>query len=71
MVESQSVRVFRLLTSAGLLEMVTPFSLGMLLELLLGELGPEPGALLQAESRVHKNRDAIFFLKFLHPKSPN
>lgn len=28
----------------------TPFSLGMLLELLLGELGPEPGALLHAES---------------------
>lgn len=29
---------------------VTPFSFGMLLELLLGELGPEPGALLHAES---------------------
>lgn len=27
-----------------------PFSLVMLLELLLGELGPEPGALLQADS---------------------
>lgn len=27
-----------------------PFSLGMLLELLFGELGPEPGALLHAES---------------------
>lgn len=39
-----------LVTSPGLLEMVTPFSLGMLLELLLGELGPEPGALLQADS---------------------
>lgn len=33
--------------------MVTPFSLGMLLELLLGELGPEPGALLHADSRTH------------------
>lgn len=35
-----------------LLETVTatPFSLGMLLELLFGELGPEPGALLHAES---------------------
>lgn len=40
--------------------MVTPFSLGMLAEL-LGELGPEPGALLQAESRVHKDRDVSFF----------
>lgn len=40
-----------LITSPGLLEMVTPFSLGMLLELLLGELGPEPGALLHADSR--------------------
>lgn len=29
---------------------VTPFSLGMLL-MLLGELGPDPGALLHAESR--------------------
>lgn len=29
---------------------VMPFSLGMLLELLFGELGPEPGALLHAES---------------------
>lgn len=34
--------------------MVTPFSLGMLLELLLGELGPEPGALLQTGSREHE-----------------
>lgn len=32
----------------------TPFSLGMLLELLFGELGPEPGALLHAESEPHK-----------------
>lgn len=31
-----------------------PFSLGMLLELLFGELGPEPGALLHAESGAHK-----------------
>lgn len=31
-----------------------PFSLGMLLELLFGELGPEPGALLHAESEAHK-----------------
>ncbi len=30
-----------------------PFSLGMLLELLFGELGPEPGALLHAESETH------------------
>lgn len=29
-----------------------PFSLGMLLELLFGELGPEPGALLHAESET-------------------
>lgn len=52
------------LTSAGLLEMVTPFSLGMLAEL-LGELGPEPGALLQAESRVHKDRDVFMGKKSL------
>lgn len=32
---------------------VMPFSLGMLLELLLGELGPEPGALLHAESETN------------------
>lgn len=32
---------------------VMPFSLGMLLELLFGELGPEPGALLHAESETH------------------
>lgn len=32
---------------------VMPFSLGMLLELLFGELGPEPGALLHAESATH------------------
>lgn len=40
------------LTSTGLLETdpATPFSLVMLLELLLGELGPEPGALLHADS---------------------
>lgn len=31
---------------------VMPFSLGMLLELLFGELGPEPGALLHAESET-------------------
>lgn len=39
-------------TSTGLLEieLVMPFSLVMLLELLLGELGPDPGALLQADS---------------------
>lgn len=55
------------LTSAGLLEMVTPFSLGMLAEL-LGELGPEPGALLQAESRVHKDRDVSFVSHIPAPK---
>lgn len=39
-------------TSTGLpdKELPMPFSLVMLLELLLGELGPEPGALLHAES---------------------
>lgn len=40
-------------TSPGLLQIVIPFSVGMLLEPLLGELGPEPGALLHADSRVH------------------
>lgn len=34
---------------------MTPFSLGILLELLFGELGPEPGALLHAESEPHKS----------------
>lgn len=33
-----------------------PFSLVMLLELLLGELGPEPGALLQADSLRGENK---------------
>lgn len=33
----------------------TPFSLGMLLELLFGELGPDPGALLHAESEAPKD----------------
>lgn len=42
--------------------MVIPFSLGMLLELLLGELGPEPGALLHAESRAQKRRRVDLFL---------
>ncbi len=39
-------------TSIGLLEIepAMPFSLVMLFELLLGELGPEPGALLHADS---------------------
>lgn len=36
-----------------------PFSLGMLLELLFGELGPEPGALLHAESEAHTNTNQI------------
>lgn len=36
---------------------VMPFSLGMLLELLFGELGPEPGALLHAESETQTRRD--------------
>lgn len=35
---------------------VMPFSLGMLLELLFGELGPEPGALLHAESGMDKEK---------------
>lgn len=48
-----------LVTSPGLLEMVTPFSLGMLLELLLGELGPEPGALLHADSIKHTKQNKI------------
>lgn len=34
------------------IDTVMPFSLGMLLELLFGELGPEPGALLHAESET-------------------
>lgn len=39
---------------------VMPFSLGMLLELLFGELGPEPGALLHAESETtHKHKNQI------------
>lgn len=46
-----------LVTSPGLPEMVTPFSLGMLLELLLGELGPEPGALLHADSTKYTHSD--------------
>lgn len=49
-----------LVTSPGLLEMVTPFSLGMLLELLLGELGPEPGALLHADSTTQKTQKLDF-----------
>lgn len=36
-----------------------PFSLGMLLELLLGELGPDPGALLHAESEPHKSNTFV------------
>lgn len=32
---------------------VIPFSALMLLELLFGELGPDPGALLHAESKTH------------------
>lgn len=38
---------------------VMPFSLGMLLELLLGELGPEPGALLHAESGREERRNPV------------
>lgn len=52
----------RLVTSPGLLEMVTPFSLGMLLELLLGELGPEPGALLHADSAEHHTLFVCLFV---------
>lgn len=36
---------------------MVPFSLGMLLELLFGELGPEPGALLHAESVTLKQKE--------------
>lgn len=53
----------RLVTSPGLLEMVTPFSLGMLLELLLGELGPEPGALLHADSAEHHTLFVCLFVR--------
>ncbi len=49
-----------LVTSPELLEMVTPFSLGMLLELLLGELGPDPGALLHADSKTHIEQKLVF-----------
>lgn len=38
---------------------VMPFSLGILLELLFGELGPEPGALLHAESETHKSKKVL------------
>lgn len=38
---------------------VMPFSLGMLLELLFGELGPEPGALLHAESETDEEEGKI------------
>lgn len=48
-----------LFTSPGLVEIGMPFSLGMLLELLLGELGPEPGALLHAESVIHTAQKQI------------
>ena len=46
-------------TSTGLLQTdpATPFSLVMLLELLLGELGPEPGALLHADSIQNKHKN--------------
>lgn len=54
-----------LVTSPGLLEMVTPFSLGMLLELLLGELGPEPGALLHADSRRTHTAQKLDFCNIL------
>lgn len=62
-VHIQSCTSAMLVTSPGLLEIVTPFSLGMLLELLLGELGPEPGALLHADSRIHTKQ--IFFFNLL------
>lgn len=44
-----------LFTSAWILvtDPAIPFSVLMLLELLLGELGPDPGALLHAESEKH------------------
>lgn len=50
-------------TSPGLLQIVIPFSVGMLLEPLLGELGPEPGALLHADSRVHTMKKKLSALK--------
>lgn len=52
------VAVFVCCCTSVLLETdtVMPFSLGMLLELLFGELGPEPGALLHAESETHTQR---------------
>lgn len=42
---------------------VMPFSLGMLLELLLGELGPEPGALLHAESETRRKTQMKYAAK--------
>lgn len=44
-----------LCTSAWILvtDPAIPFSVLMLLELLFGELGPDPGALLHAESEKH------------------
>lgn len=56
-------------TSPGLLQIVIPFSVGMLLEPLLGELGPEPGALLHADSRVHTMKKK--WINFLHWNASN
>lgn len=50
-------RACRALTSAGMLGTVgaIPFSVLTFPELLLGELGAEPGALLHAESRRERH----------------
>lgn len=47
-------------TSELLSDRVMPFSLWMLLKLLFGELGPEPGALLHAESETHTKNIYIY-----------
>lgn len=51
-INSLTINPAELSTSTALLEIdpAMPFSLVMLFELLLGELGPEPGALLHADS---------------------
>lgn len=56
------------ITSPWLLEIGIPFSLGMLLELLLGELGPEPGALLHAGSEIENKHKTLYDLRitFIH-----
>lgn len=46
-----------------------PFSLGMLLELLFGELGPEPGALLHAESVTQHRQNEMTCKRVLRVNS--